>query len=190
MKIFDGYRAWFSSNVPVSHVNTWLADGGVQIRDVSKSQLIQYYFSNTLEDPATTRLLHEHKVVYTSAWITDSSLSRTKQPLGAYALASRSNESPRIVRRPPTVVSERRYTGGSPSVIRYRDDDAVSMRSRGSSRHSNASSVVSYSRRQQQVVSRFVIHADHPTRMSILANVADFTPNSNGFVAYKIPKMT
>ncbi|KAJ2342135.1 hypothetical protein IWW50_004889 [Coemansia erecta] len=201
MKIFDGYRAWFSPSVPLAHINTWLADGGVQLRDPSK-RMIEYYFSNSLDEQTLELLRVSNKVVYKSAWITDSSLSRTRQPLGAYAVNSRV-ESPRTIRRPQTVVSDWRGTtptrGGSSrgarvqsvgeyDELRYRDD-AQSVRSRCSSRHSNASSVVSYGRRQQ-VVHRFVIHADRQTQASILADVADFTPNSNGFVAYKIPKMT
>ncbi|KAJ1791481.1 hypothetical protein LPJ62_001374 [Coemansia sp. RSA 2167] len=198
MKIFDGYRAWFSPSVPSAHINTWLADGGIQIRDPTKP-VIQYYFSNGLDDQTTELVRGHNKVVYKSVWITDSSLSRTRQPLGTYAVNARV-ESPRSVRRPQTVVSEWRTTPrstarsvrvqsiGEHDEMRFRDD-AQSVRSRCSSRHSTTSSVVSYGRRQQ-VVSRFVIHADTQTRASILANVADFTPNSNGFVAYKIPKLT
>ncbi|KAJ2160729.1 hypothetical protein GGF46_002030 [Coemansia sp. RSA 552] len=75
-------------------------------------------------------------------------------------------------------------------MLRGDGDETQSVRSRASSRYSNASSVVSGYGRRQQVVSRFVIHADEQTTASILANVADFTPNDHGFVAYKIPKMT
>ncbi|KAJ2844843.1 hypothetical protein IWW36_005025 [Coemansia brasiliensis] len=225
MKIFDGLRAWFSPSVPLAHINTWIADGGIQIRDLQRSSVVQYFFSNVL-DKQTVELVQSSHVVYKSAWITDSSLSRTRQPLGAYALdtspasnamASRL-DSPQLSKRPRSVVSERRtsitpakkltsgiprpggnnratiagytvneYIGGESGV---HWDETQSIKSRCSSRHSNNSSIVSYSRRQQHVVSRFVICADKSTRASILADVQDFTPNTNGFVAYKIPKMT
>ncbi|KAJ2631346.1 hypothetical protein GGF44_003963 [Coemansia sp. RSA 1694] len=247
MKIFDGC----------------LADGGVKIRDVGKD-IVQYYFSNAPDDDTTIALLRQQdKVVYRSSWITDSSLSRTRKPLGAYALTeSRSGlatsfRSPSAAsaamsqqqQRPHTVRSERRtgrvprsYSqiyasptdifGSSPpphvphfyspppmsvagtshlasrrprsvaggdyyhaasadyyARLRESADDAQSVRSR-SSRLSNASSVISNYGRRQHVVSRFIIHADHQTRASILADVADFTPNAHGFVAYKIPKLT
>ncbi|KAI8321074.1 hypothetical protein GQ54DRAFT_195783 [Martensiomyces pterosporus] len=260
MRIFDGNCAWFAPNVPAAHINTWLADGGVQIRDVRKS-IVQYYFSNTLDDDTTIELVRRRdKVVYRSSWITDSSLSRTRQPLGAYALQGFSRpvdrgfqSPPSSLRRPQAVLSERKHTpvrsasyypvsnsnellvGGSGSpqqqghhffsppsggggggyysslsgmrrpksvagdhfthassqeFMRYRDNasETQSIRSR-SSRHSNASSVISSYGRRQQVVNRFIINADRQTRSSILADVADFTPNQHGFVAYKIPKM-
>ncbi|KAJ2528893.1 hypothetical protein IWW43_005179, partial [Coemansia sp. RSA 1935] len=95
MKIFDGYRAWFSPSVPSAHINTWLADGGIQIRDPTKP-VIQYYFSNGLDDQTTELVRGHNKVVYKSVWITDSSLSRTRQPLGTYAVNARV-ESPRSV---------------------------------------------------------------------------------------------
>ncbi|KAJ1738594.1 hypothetical protein LPJ78_004107 [Coemansia sp. RSA 989] len=223
MKIFDGLRAWFSPSVPLAHINTWVADGGIHIRDPQRSS-VQYFFSNVL-DQQTVELVQSSHVVYKSAWITDSSLSRTRQPLGAYALdtspslnAAARTDSPQLSKRPRSVISERRtsftpskkhisgiprpgsnnratiagysisgYMGGEASV---HWDETQSIKSRCSSRHSNTSSIVSYSRRQQQVVSRFVISADKSTRASILADVQDFTPNANGFVAYKIPKMT
>ncbi|KAJ2454629.1 hypothetical protein EV183_001377 [Coemansia sp. RSA 2336] len=223
MKIFDGLRAWFSASVPLAHINTWIADGGIHIRDPQRSS-VQYFFSN-VRDQQTAELVQSSHVVYKSAWITDSSLSRTRQPLGAYALdtspglnAAVRNDSPQLSKRPRSVISERRasftpskkhssgiprpssnnratiaeysindYMGGEAGGVHW--DETQSIKSRCSSRHSNTSSIVSYSRRQQQVVSRFVICADKSTQASILADVQDFTPNGNGFVAYKIPKM-
>ncbi|KAJ2003614.1 hypothetical protein GGI04_002908 [Coemansia thaxteri] len=261
MKIFDGCCAWFAPSVPTAHINTWLADGGVKIRDVSKS-IVQYYFSNALDDDTTIELLrHQEKVVYRSSWITDSSLSRTRQPLGSYALyesrmattaSASSFRSPSLAaRRPHTVHSSRRVGllarsasqhhatpsgnrgmstglyGGSPPAqpphfyspsmasanaqhsanrrprsvagdfyaadyyarLRENASETQSVRSR-SSRLSNASSIISSYGRRQHVVSRFVIHADHQTRASIINDVADFTPNAHDFVAYKIPKLS
>ncbi|KAJ2027250.1 hypothetical protein IWW57_002690, partial [Coemansia sp. S610] len=223
------------------------ADGGVRIRDVGKS-IVQYYFSNALDDDTTVALLRQQdKVVYKSAWITDSSLARTRQPLGTYALyearpgVSSLFQSPQgsLGQRPHTVHSERRVSlvqrslsqihatpprgqyfyspppaSSTPSHLlsrrprsvaggdyyqaasadyyaRLREgaDDAQSVRSK-SSRLSNASSVISNYGRRQHVISRFIVHADRQTRASILAEVSDFTPNSHGFVAYKIPKLT
>ncbi|KAJ1796477.1 hypothetical protein LPJ59_003727 [Coemansia sp. RSA 2399] len=266
MKLFDGKCAWFASNVPATHINTWISDGGVQIRDASKS-IIQYYFSNTLDDATTVDLVrNQDKVLYQSMWVMDSSASRTRQPLGAYALSgsfgdrhhqqpsagSRQRpafQSPAVNKRRPVSTFVRAgarnmdYDGaayvadGTPggsgnghyfhtrqaaSVPRrpqsmaageYRHisplqqhqqqhqqqlsfqdyaqyrDNASETQSIVSSRHSNASSILSnYGRRQP--VSRFAIHADKQTIDSILADVADFTPNSHGFVAYKIPKLT
>ncbi|KAJ2711969.1 hypothetical protein H4R19_002993 [Coemansia spiralis] len=229
MKLFDGYCAWFAPNVPASHVTAWVADGGVHIRDANKSA-IQYYFSNALDDDQTLELVRTHsKVVYRSTWITDSSLSRTRQPLGSYAL-TQARRTPGSIgssggggvsgrRMPHAVVSDRRATlsrptsyyapplGTSPEyplgslrrpqseyygeMPRFWDHSAASetqsIRSRCSSRMSNSSSVISG--RRQHIVSRFVIHADAGTCHSILADVADFTPNAGGFVAYKIPKL-
>ncbi|KAJ1729995.1 hypothetical protein LPJ61_003251 [Coemansia biformis] len=221
MKIFDRLCAWFAPNVPASHVTTWVADGGIQIRDADKG-VIQYFFSNNLDDEQTLELVRTHsKVVYRSTWITDSALSRTRQPLGSYALtqARRTPHSGASTRRMPhAVVSDRRATisrpasyyphhGASPEypqslarrphseyytqgeMPRFWDagSETQSIRSRCSSRLSNSSSVISG--RRQHVVSRFVIHADNDTCRSILADVADFEPNANGFVAYKIPKL-
>ncbi|PIA19770.1 hypothetical protein COEREDRAFT_79044 [Coemansia reversa NRRL 1564] len=244
MKIFDGYRAWFAPNVPAAHINTWLADGGINIRDAHKN-IIQYYFSNVSDDEQTMELVRgQNKVVYRSSWITDSSLSRTRLPLGSYALLQQSKrpESPMLTRRPHAVVSDRRGTPTKRASISYyqmptnysrtpesmlvssgnvsaslrrqqrpksmaagieyyspyghheskhRDNfsETQSIRSRCSSRHSNASSIVSSYGRRQHVVTRFVINADRQTRNAILADVSDFTPNDNGFVAYKIPKL-
>ncbi|KAJ2799747.1 hypothetical protein H4S07_005357, partial [Coemansia furcata] len=90
-----------------------VADGGVKIKDVDKS-IVQYYFSNAIDDDTTVSLLRQQdKVVYKSTWITESSLSRTRQPLGAYALESRTGsvfQSPLASagQRPHTVHSERR----------------------------------------------------------------------------------
>ncbi|KAJ2521066.1 hypothetical protein H4217_001631 [Coemansia sp. RSA 1939] len=253
MKLFDGNRAWFAPNVPASHITAWASEGGVQIRDSSKSTIIQYYFSNSLDDETTNELVrNQDKVLYRSAWIMDSSASRTRQPLGAYALSgtlvsagsihgsrrpgfqsplvnkrrsmleggggsgSGGNDSARLLyrqqysagrhssgsvpRRPRSIAGGDYYHHGSPQQMQshhhsfqdyasYRDNtsDTQSIVSR-SSRHSNASSILSsYGRRQP--VSRFAIHVDSQTIGSILADVADFTPNSNGFVAYKIPKL-
>ncbi|KAJ2771595.1 hypothetical protein IWQ56_001721 [Coemansia nantahalensis] len=235
MKLFDGFCAWFAPNVPASHVTTWVADGGVQVRDANSSA-IRYFFSNALDDDQTLELVRTNsKVVYRSTWVTDSALSRTRQPLGSYALTqarrtpgtASSNSSGgggggmAARRMPHAVVSDRRATLARPAsyysparapaleypagsarrplseygapgdVPRFWDPVAASetqsIRSRCSSRLSNSSSVISG--RRQHVVSRFVIHADAGTCQSILADVADFTPNANGFVAYKIPKL-
>ncbi|KAJ2546115.1 hypothetical protein EV175_005720 [Coemansia sp. RSA 1933] len=246
MKLFDGKCAWFASNVPATHISAWLNDGGVQIRDASKP-IVQYFFSNTLDDSTTADLVrNQDKVLYRSTWVMDSAASRTRQPLGAYALSGALvQQGPESVRRPafqsPAVNRRRRplsttvdasYSADSGLVYgrpaaptsvprrplsmaggeyqhrhisplqhhqlssfqdhhaQYRDtpgSETQSMVSR-SSRHSNASSILSnYGRRQP--VSRFAIHADDQTIASILADVADFTPNSHGFVAYKIPKL-
>ncbi|KAJ2776683.1 hypothetical protein H4R18_005547 [Coemansia javaensis] len=215
MRLFDGLCAWFAPNVPAAHIDTWVADGGVQIRDADRAA-VQYYFSNSLDDEQTLELVRTHsKVVYRSAWVADSSVSRTRQPLGAYALlthARRTPAPPSSVRRPHTVARRATLTRaplGSPNFAhpaarrphseyyaspadapRFWDSmsDTHSIRSRCSSRLSNSSSVVSG--RRQHIVSRFVIHADRDTCRSILANVADFTPNAHGFVAYKIPKLS
>ncbi|KAJ2861386.1 hypothetical protein GGI22_002465 [Coemansia erecta] len=259
MKLFDGKCAWFASNVPTAHINTWISDGGVQIRDASKS-IIQYYFSNSLDDATTVDLVrNQDKVLYQSTWVMDSSASRTRQPLGAYALSGSFGDrnqpsagsrrpafqSPAVNKRRPMSMSVRAgarnadydgaayvadgplggsshahhlHTRQAASVPRrpqsmaageYRHisplhhhqhqqlsfqdyaqyrDNASETQSIVSSRHSNASSILSnYGRRQP--VSRFAIHADKQTIDSILADVADFTPNSHGFVAYKIPKL-
>ncbi|KAJ1663921.1 hypothetical protein IW140_003816 [Coemansia sp. RSA 1813] len=230
MKLFDGKCAWFAPNVPALHINTWISDGGVQIRDSSKP-IVQYYFSNTLDDETTVDLVrNQDKVLYRSTWVMDSSASRTKQPLGAYALSGSFSEQPRgrpafqspavnkrrvttartntadyeymvdsqsrhaasVPRRPRSVATSEYYISPQHQheYAQYRDnaEETQSIVSR-SSRHSNASSILSsYGRRQP--VSRFAIHADTQTIDSILADVADFTPNSHGFVAYKIPKLT
>ncbi|KAJ1956349.1 hypothetical protein EC988_001396 [Linderina pennispora] len=221
MPIFDGKRAWFSANVPAAHISAWVADGGIQIRDIRKPA-IQYYFSNALDDEETLELIRrQEKVVYKSAWITDSSLSRTRQPLGSYTLqgfrqldrllsspvverhtSMRGNHSPyarhsAVVdlqsQSPPAnfYVSPRHMLQQPRQWRAARRDDiseTQSMRSQ-SSMHSNTSSVLSSYGRRQRVVSRFVIHADQPTRNSIMSAAMDFTPNEHGFVAYKIPKL-
>ncbi|KAI9505327.1 hypothetical protein GGI25_003651 [Coemansia spiralis] len=180
MKIFDGQCAWFASNVPQAHINTWIADGGVHIRDPTKPQ-IHYYFSNQL-DRDSLLLVRRDKVLYRSLWITDSSLSRTKQPLGAYVLGE---SSARPFKSPPShrPLGRNNYYQDREHSVR---DNMSETQSIVSSRHSASS--LSHTRRQ--AVSRFTISMDQRTRNSILADAVDFTPNNNGFVAYKIPKLT
>ncbi|KAJ2368942.1 hypothetical protein IW150_005279 [Coemansia sp. RSA 2607] len=94
-------------------------------------------------------------------------------------------------RRPRSVagITNEFYSPTGMSVDRYLES-LDETRSIASSRHSGASSIISGYGRRQHIVSRFVINADEQTRASILTGVADFTPNENGFVAYKIPKLT
>ncbi|KAJ1807023.1 hypothetical protein LPJ56_004994, partial [Coemansia sp. RSA 2599] len=163
------------------------------------------------------------KVVYRSTWIVDSSQTRTKQPLGPYALNQRSSQVASSVvhaspatsvrahmarrsftphkhdlhhstpygRRPRSAagIAGEFYSPTGVSIDRYMES-LEETRSVASSRVSATSSVISGYGRRQHIVSRFVINADEATRASILADVADFTPNEHGFVAYKIPKLT
>ncbi|KAJ1899903.1 hypothetical protein LPJ66_001822 [Kickxella alabastrina] len=205
MMLFDGNRAWFSPNVPPSHIHTW---------HVNKSSVIQYYFTDNItsgiEDRTTLELLRsQDTVVYDSSWIIDSSVSRTKQPLGSYALSTKhtlahpQRPNTALGRRTPkkveSVYGKRRSLGGeftSPEYWKYAD-----RQHRGQGRHSrqqasgsvrsgdSSRSLLPASGSHHRCISRLVIHADHRTRMGVLANVSDFTPNANGFVAYKIPKL-
>ncbi|KAJ2719431.1 hypothetical protein GGI07_005210 [Coemansia sp. Benny D115] len=92
MLLFDGLVAWFAPNVPDEHIHLWVQEGGMQVKDAGKP-IVQYYFSNLTDDDDTTRELIRtgEKVLYRSGWIADSSHSRTKQPLGYYALQSNNN---------------------------------------------------------------------------------------------------
>ncbi|KAJ2852941.1 hypothetical protein J3B02_003355 [Coemansia erecta] len=223
MNIFDGNCAWFAPNVPAAHIHAWISDGGIQIKDPRKP-IIQYYFSNAFDDDNTLELVRSpEKVVYRSAWIMDSSHTRTKQPLGPYALNQRSSQvassvvhaspatsvrahmarrsftphkhdwhstTPYATKRPRSVagITGEFYSPTGVSIDRYMES-LEETRSVASSRASATSSIISGYGRRQHIVSRFVINADEVTRASILADVADFTPNEHGFVAYKIPKL-
>ncbi|KAJ2054195.1 hypothetical protein H4S04_000170 [Coemansia sp. S16] len=64
-----------------------------------------------MDDDTTVALLRQQdKVVYRSTWITDSSLSRTRQPLGAYALSESRLGTTSVFQSPLASVSQRPHT--------------------------------------------------------------------------------
>ncbi|KAJ1877843.1 hypothetical protein LPJ57_003738 [Coemansia sp. RSA 486] len=95
-------------------------------------------------------------------------------------------------RRPQSVagIANEFYSPTGVSIDRYLEQQQqMETGSVASSRVSASSSIASAYGRRQMVVSRFVIDANEDTRKSVLADVADFTPNQHGFIAYKIPRL-
>ncbi|KAJ1659620.1 hypothetical protein IWQ61_001341 [Dispira simplex] len=86
-KQFHNCSAWFAKSVPRTHVDLWLTEGGVQVHRVTPQTL--YLFSNNCNDPETTRLQEQGKVVYRSAWILDCHLAQGRKAVGPYILTTR-----------------------------------------------------------------------------------------------------